>query len=156
MATLSVSDPISAILTTADKVLSAVLPDKAQKDAASAQLAQMVVTGEIQQQAQELSASMQTIQSVNATMQAESKSEHWLQWAWRPLCGLTLAVMVFNNYVLLPYLGVYGVKVIDIPDKVWQTLLAVVGVSALTRGAEKVLANVDLSAIFGKKDAKAS
>ena len=147
-------DPATALLNIGNTLIDLLLPDKAANQAAKAQLLQMQVAGEFQQQAAELQASMQTIQAVNATMQAESKSNHWLQWAWRPLCGLTLAVMVFNNYVLLPYLGAYGVHVIDIPDKVWQTLLAVVGVSALTRGAEKMLSNVDLGSIFGNKDKK--
>lgn len=30
--------------------------------------------------------------AVNTTMQAEAKSEHWLQWSWRPLNGYTLAI----------------------------------------------------------------
>jgi len=32
------------------------------------------------------------IAQVNQTMREESKSEHWLQWSWRPLNGLTLAL----------------------------------------------------------------
>lgn len=147
-------DPITAVLDVGGKLIDRLLPDKAANDAAKAALLQMQVQGEFQEQTTELQASMQTIEAVNTTMQAESKSEHWLQWAWRPICGLTLALMVLNNYIFLPYLGAYGIKVIDIPDKVWQTLLAVVGVSALTRGAEKILSNVDLSSIFGSKDKK--
>lgn len=30
--------------------------------------------------------------AVNATMQGEAKSEHWLQWSWRPLNGYSLAI----------------------------------------------------------------
>jgi hypothetical protein len=30
--------------------------------------------------------------AINQTMQAEGKSEHWLQWSWRPLNGLSLAL----------------------------------------------------------------
>jgi hypothetical protein len=32
------------------------------------------------------------MQMVNQTMQAEAKSEHWLQWVWRPLNGIALAI----------------------------------------------------------------
>ena len=40
--------------------------------------------------------------SINATMQAEAKSEHWAQWAWRPAFGFTGAATLANNYILLP------------------------------------------------------
>lgn len=80
----------------------------------------------------------QVISSVNDTMQAEAKSEHWLQWAWRPIVGLTLSAIVLNNYFLVAYFAPLGVKAIDIPPMVWSTLLAVVGVSAVTRGIEKI------------------
>lgn len=48
-----------------------------------------------QQGAQQLQQSAQDIdlaKTVNATIQAEAKSEHWLQWAWRPIWGIIAAV----------------------------------------------------------------
>jgi hypothetical protein len=80
-------------------------------------------------------------------MRAESASTHWLQWAWRPLFGMTGAGVIFNNYILLPYLQGFGLKPIVIPDITWQVILAVVGVSALSRGVEKVIAQLP----FGSK-----
>lgn len=35
---------------------------------------------------------VRTIEAVNQTMQAEAKAEHWLQWSWRPLNGMVLAL----------------------------------------------------------------
>lgn len=35
----------------------------------------------------QLAADTQRILAINATMQAESKSEHWPQWGWRPYWG---------------------------------------------------------------------
>lgn len=75
------------------------------------------------------------IASVNATMQAEAKSEHWIQWSWRPFFGFTGAAILINNYILLPYLVQFGAVRIDVPMEVWMTIMAVLGVAAWTRGA---------------------
>lgn len=77
------------------------------------------------------------IASVNATMQAEAGSTHWLQWAWRPLCGLTFCATIINNYIAYPYLAHWGMVQIVIPSEVWMAMLAVLGVSAYVRGRDK-------------------
>lgn len=79
-----------------------------------------------------------TISAVNATMQAEAKSEHWMQWAWRPTFGFTACAVLVNNYVLLPYLSNVGIKPIEVPSEVWIMIMAVLGVAAWTRGQEKI------------------
>lgn len=78
------------------------------------------------------------IESVNSTMREEAKSEHFLQWSWRPIIGLTFASVIINNYILLPYFINYGLKSIDIPDGIWSAMLVVLGVAAGTRGWEKI------------------
>lgn len=75
--------------------------------------------------------------SINATMQAETKSEHWMQWAWRPFFGFTGAAILINNYILLAYLAHFGVVAIVVPAEVWIMIMAVLGVSAYTRGRDK-------------------
>ena len=75
--------------------------------------------------------------SVNATMQAEAKSEHWMQWAWRPCFGFTGAGILVNNYILLPYFAKLGVVPIAIPSETWLMIAAVLGVSAYVRGRDK-------------------
>jgi hypothetical protein len=77
------------------------------------------------------------IASVNATMQAEAKSEHWLQWSWRPIFGLTACGILINNYILLTYLKNFGIMPIIIPSEVWLMIMAVLGVAAWTRGRDK-------------------
>lgn len=78
------------------------------------------------------------VQAVNTTMQAEAKSEHWLQWSWRPMIGYTCGVTIINNYVLLPYFVSYGLQPIQIPSEVWMVMMAVLGLAAYTRGQEKL------------------
>lgn len=77
------------------------------------------------------------MQVVNQTMQAESRSEHWLQWSWRPIWGLSGAAVIINNYVLLPYFSRFGIVPIAVPPEVWGTITVVVGVAAYTRGKQK-------------------
>lgn len=80
---------------------------------------------------------VRVLEAVNRTMQAEAKSEHWAQWLWRPIVGFTFAAIIINNYVLMPYLQNY-LQPIVIPSEVWNALLMVLGVSAATRGWQKI------------------
>ena len=84
-----------------------------------------------------LDASTRQQEAVNATMQAEAKSEHWMQWAWRPTVGFTFAGVIINNYILLPYFASFGLKPLDIPEGIWSAMLVVLGVAAGTRGLQK-------------------
>lgn len=78
-----------------------------------------------------------TVAAVNATMQEEAKSEHWMQWSWRPFFGFTGAAVLINNYILLTYLKPFGIMPILIPSEVWLMIMAVLGVAAYTRGRDK-------------------
>lgn len=79
-----------------------------------------------------------TIESVNATMREEAKSEHWIQYSWRPLVGFTFAGVIINNYILVPYFSTFiKIQPLVIPDGIWSAMLVVLGVAAGTRGLEK-------------------
>ena len=77
-------------------------------------------------------------QAVNQSIQAEGKSDHWIQWSWRPLFGLTGAAILINNYILYSYFAKWGVVQVIVPSEVWLTIMAVLGVTAYTRGQEKL------------------
>lgn len=77
------------------------------------------------------------LETVNATMREEAKSERWAQWLWRPVVGFTFSAMLINNYILLPYFGKFGIVAITIPGEVWSAMLVILGVSAASRGLEK-------------------
>lgn len=79
------------------------------------------------------------IKAVNGTMQTEAKSEHWLQWSWRPLVGITFSGVIINNYILLPYFAKAGLQAITIPSEMWNAMLVILGVAAGTRGWEKIV-----------------
>lgn len=58
--------------------------------------------------------------SVNTTMQAEGKSEHWMQWSWRPLNGYALAL---GSFALV--LGVLYMAIVAVMNKDFATLNAI-------------------------------
>lgn len=68
---------------------------------------------------------------VDQTMQVEAKSEHWMQWAWRPFIGFTFGVTLFGVYFLLPLIGR---SVPAIPETAMIAWGAILGVTAWHRG----------------------
>lgn len=99
------------------------------------------------------------IESVNKTMQVETKSEHWMQWSWRPFNGYLFGITLFLNYVvpsianiILAFFHITDtvpdgmmfsevVRVVPvgvIPEFVLIAWGAVLGVTSWTRGKEKL------------------
>lgn len=72
--------------------------------------------------------------TVNATMQAESKSEKWQQYSWRPFNGFCFPVAVIIIYFVLP---LFSKAVPEIPQWVWIGWLSILGVATWDRGKEK-------------------
>lgn len=85
----------------------------------------------VQAAANQLTADTAQIQAVNATMIAETNSEHWASWLWRPFLGFITGLMVFGCYFVLPLLGI---KSPDVPANVWMMLGAILGVASWFRG----------------------
>ena len=112
----------------------------------SVQLQQLAVTAEQNRMASDT----QRILAVNATMQAESKAEHVMQWAWRPFNGFAFGVTLFLNYALpalvnslvIPFLSRPPAPIVpgEIPEFVFMAWGAVLGVTAWHRGVGKVKA----------------
>jgi len=102
---------------------------------AAVKLAKLELDNKALLQQQLLVAETGRIQSINATMRAESKSEHWMQWSWRPLVGFIFGITFFGVYMVLP-LAKIGVPAI--PTEAWMMIGAVLGVASWHRGAAKV------------------
>ena len=81
------------------------------------------------------------METVNATMRAEAQSDKFIVYAWRPLVGFCFVALICNNFILMPYFASYGLQPIIIPDGIWSAMLVVLGVSAGTRGIEKMWRN---------------
>lgn len=74
------------------------------------------------------------LETVNATMRAESQSERWPQYSWRPFNGFTFPLAVLLIYAALP---AFGKTVPDVPEMVWIGWLSILGVATWDRGKEK-------------------
>lgn len=85
--------------------------------------------------AEQLTKQMET---VNATMQKESESNHFITYSWRPLIGYTFALVIINNYILVGYLAQYGIQSINIPGEVWNAILVILGAASALRGWKQV------------------
>lgn len=78
---------------------------------------------------------------VNQTMRAESESESTLQRIWRPILGLMFGFMLFCDYfaaqiVLALAKSEFVWK--HVPPEIYMLWTAVLGVTAASRGVEKV------------------
>jgi roadblock/LC7 domain-containing protein len=78
-----------------------------------------------------LAADTAAIQSVNATMQAEAKAEHWPTYSWRPFIGFIFGVVFLGVYLVLP---LAHIPVPTIPTEAWLAIGSVLGVASYFRG----------------------
>ena len=78
-----------------------------------------------------IAADTQRILAINATMQSETKSDHWPSYAWRPFNGFIVGIMAFGCYFILP---LCKVPVPVIPETVWLMFGAILGVASWFRG----------------------
>jgi hypothetical protein len=74
-------------------------------------------------------------------VKAEVQGESWLQRNWRPLLMLCVIAIIFNNYVLVPYLSLFTDKVaiLELPNGLWALLNVGVGGYVAGRSGEKIM-----------------
>ena len=72
---------------------------------------------------------------------AEAKSESFIARNWRPIMMLAFVGIIVNNYMLLPYLIVFGVPAVpmEVPEDMWTLLHIGVGGYVVGRSAEKTM-----------------
>lgn len=72
---------------------------------------------------------------------AEASGESWLQRNWRPILMLVIVAIVANNYIIVPYLSLFTdqVKVLDLPDKLWNLMTLGVSGYIVGRTTEKAI-----------------
>jgi predicted MFS family arabinose efflux permease len=65
----------------------------------------------------------------------------WLQRNWRPLLMLICILIIFNNYVLFPYLSMFTEKatMLELPKGLWALINLGVGGYIAGRSAEKIM-----------------
>lgn len=83
---------------------------------------------------------------------AEAQGESWMQRNWRPVLMLSVVGIIVNNYILLPWLAVFGfaAPLLALPAELWSLLTIGVGGYVIGRSAEKVAETVAPN-LTGKK-----
>lgn len=110
---------VSGLFTIIDKAVE-------DKDAAArikARLQEQVLTGQ-----------MKEIEAAAQIIVAEAKGESWLQRNWRPMLMCLFGVIVANNYIIHPWLGV---PMLPLPPDMWELLKIGVGGYVVGRSVEK-------------------
>jgi hypothetical protein len=72
----------------------------------------------------------------------EAKGGSWLQRNWRPGLMTIFGIIVANNYIIAPYIGLFAGEeyrlMLDMPGPLWDLLKIGVGGYIVGRSAEKV------------------
>ena len=76
-----------------------------------------------------------------AIIEAEAKGDSWLQRSWRPITMLVFVFIIANNYILFPYISLFGgtATSLDIPPDMWDLLKLGLGGYVVGRSAEKMV-----------------
>ena len=110
------------------------------------ELVRLQTESTVQQMAEET----KRIQSVNETMRVEAKTEHWIQYAWRPIWGLVSAgtfLMVSIFICIIAYKAITtgdGGSLGHIPliigafTSLFSIPAAILGIASWHRGKEKI------------------
>ena len=71
---------------------------------------------------------------------AEAQSGSWLTSSWRPALMWICIIVIFNNFILMPFINIiFGTSLIlDIPDPMWNLLTIGVGGYIAGRSGEKI------------------
>jgi len=70
---------------------------------------------------------------------AEAKGDSWLQRNWRPITMLTFVFIIANNYILFPYIQLFGgtATLLSIPPDMWDLIKLGLGGYVVGRSVEK-------------------
>lgn len=88
------------------------------------------------------------IKQQGGIVEAEAKSESWLASNWRPITMLTFVFIIANNYIIYPYLSMFGVThatALVIPPDMWSLLKIGLGGYVVGRSVEKSIKSYTLT-----------
>jgi hypothetical protein len=91
----------------------------------------------------------------SSVIKAEAAGAGWLQRNWRPGIMAIFGLIIFNNYVLNPWLSaLFGIDVMmDIPPEMWSLLKLGIGGYIAGRSVEKIAPGISgaVTNMFKKK-----
>jgi predicted MFS family arabinose efflux permease len=83
----------------------------------------------------------EVVKAQRDTIVAEAKSQSFIARNWRPIMMLTFVFIIANNYILFPYVQLFGGTALEleIPDAMWSLLKIGVGGYVMGRSGEKMV-----------------
>ncbi len=89
----------------------------------------------------ELDSLEKSIETQASIIVAEAQGASWLQRNWRPGLMALFGVIIFNNYILNPWISVlFDVEVVmEIPEEMWGLLKLGIGGYIVGRSTEKAV-----------------
>jgi hypothetical protein len=71
---------------------------------------------------------------------AEITSQSWLARNWRPILMLVIVAIVANNYLIFPYVKLFGGEstILELPERLWTLMEIGVGGYIIGRSGEKI------------------
>lgn len=114
-----------------DTVIERVFPNPAERDKARLELLVL----------QQQGATKELEERVKVIV-AEAQSQSWLANSWRPITMLAFVAVIVNNYLLFPYLKLFGVEAVmlEMPVHVWDVIELGLGGYVVGRSVEKTAA----------------
>ena len=81
------------------------------------------------------------VQAQASIVLAEAQGQSVIQRNWRPILMLTIVAIIANNYLLFPYVQLFGGPAIllDLPESLWNLMQIGVGGYVVGRSAEKAV-----------------
>ena len=88
-----------------------------------------------------LSLEQEVITAQRDVIVAEAKSQSFIARNWRPIMMLTFVGIIANNYILFPYITLFGgtSTTLEIPPDMWALLKIGVGGYVMGRSGEKMV-----------------
>ena len=88
-----------------------------------------------------LSLEQEVITAQRDVIVAEAKSQSFIARNWRPIMMLTFVGIIANNYILFPYITLFGGTAItlELPPDMWSLLKIGVGGYVMGRSGEKMV-----------------
>lgn len=139
--------PVASLFTKALDVVDKFVPDK--------DLAAKLKTA-LQERIMDIASNefLTVIQGQVSLILAEIKGESWLQRNWRPGLMAMFGAIVFNNYIVAPYLGLLMGNeyklMLEVPPDMWSLLKLGVSGYVVGRSLEKIAGGDGLKGVMGK------
>ena len=87
-----------------------------------------------------LTSGTEEMRAASKIILAEAQSGSWLTNSWRPALMWICIIVIFNNFILMPFANViFGTSLIlEIPDPMWNLLTIGIGGYIAGRSGEKI------------------